>query len=342
MALVFLLHATAAAQVGGTVTGPDGRPVPAATVELWGAGERLGLATTDAEGRFAFPADLAAGAKSVSFQRIGYAPLTRGVAPPAELAVRLEPLAVSLPELRSGNARKACPNREDPEARRLWEAGRRGYDAGGAGRGFTYAGTSFAGTVDPRDVGVVDESRFHHLSAGWSARYGGIDSLVREQGYAVRKNSSHRWGTAFDGDFFEWVYLSLHERHAHHFAGDAFGALHTLSIFSRSGGETTLAFCPRDPKRPSAQGTLDIGADTSFLSAAWSFHTPKPREGAGGEVVFAPRSETPRPLHAVRGIFWRRLGGSRRYWQRATTYTTWIVGEDTAMPVKPWPRRPTS
>ncbi|HEX2211822.1 MAG TPA: hypothetical protein VHG93_29315, partial [Longimicrobium sp.] len=78
---------------------------------------------------------MAAGAQTVTVQRIGYAPLTRAVAPPAALELRLEPLAVSLSELRSGTARRACPSREDPAPRALWEAGRRRYDPEIASRG---------------------------------------------------------------------------------------------------------------------------------------------------------------------------------------------------------------
>lgn len=336
LALLVVPGASAAAQVRGVVTGPDGRPVPAATVELWGADARLGRAATDAGGGFEFTAEAAAGAGSVTVQRIGFAPLARTVAPPASLELRLEALAVSLPELRSGTARKACPNREDPAARRLWEAGRRRYDRGIASRGVAAVTRMSAGIVDAWDVGIVDEDRMQPATSFARGGGDGVDGMIRRWGYAAPKSLGYLpWGISWQDDYFAWSYPALNERYAYHFAGDTFGALNMLSVHSAAGGETTLAFCPRDRERPSIEGALTLGPDTSFLSAAWSFRTPGPREDAGAEVVFAPRSPGVRPLLPVRGAFWRRMGGSRRYWQRAWTFTTWIVSQDSTMPVRP-------
>ncbi|MET0398514.1 MAG: carboxypeptidase-like regulatory domain-containing protein [Longimicrobiaceae bacterium] len=327
----------AAAQLRGVIADPDGRPVPGATVELWGASARLGRTTTDARGEFGFTAEAAAGAGAVTVQRIGFAPLTRAVAPPASLELRLEPLAVPLPELRSRTARRACPNREEPAARRLWEAARRRYDAGIASRGISSVSRTWSGIVDARDVGIVDEDRMHGATAGGHGEATGVDGMVRRWGYAAPKSLGYiPWGISWQDDFFAWSYPALHERYAYHFAGDTFGALHALSVLSAGDGATTLGFCPRGRERTAIEGTLTLGADGSFLSAAWSFRTPRPREDAGGEVVFAPRSTGVRPLLPVRGVFWRRMGGSRRYWQRASTYTAWFVGQDSTMPVRPW------
>ncbi len=336
LVLLAVLKSPAAAQVSGVVAGPDGRPVPAATVELWGADARLGRAATDAEGRFAFTAEAAAGAGSLTVRRIGFAQLARAVAPPSSLELRLEPLAVALPELRPGTARKACPNREDPAARRLWDAGRRRYDRAIESRGVAAVTRMSAGIVDARDVGIVDEDRMSAATSFSSGRSGGVDGMIRRWGYAAPKSVGYiPWGISWEDDYFAWSYPALNERYAYHFAGDLFGGLHTLSVHSAGGGETTLAFCPRDRERPGLEGTLTLGPDTGFLSAAWSFRTPRPREDAGAEVVFAPRSAGVRPLFPVRGVFWRRMGGSRRYWQRAWTYTAWIVSPDTTMPVRP-------
>jgi hypothetical protein len=333
---LLVLAAAAAAQVGGTVTGPDARPVPDATVELWGTDARLGSTVTDAGGRFRFPAGPSDSAKTVAVRRIGYAPLTRAVTPPASLEVRLEALAVSLPELRSGTVRRVCPNREDPAARALWEAGRRRYDE--AFRGTAFVGLTWDGTLDPEEVGLVDEARMQRFTSVVGGQPVRLERLVERWGYASPKAAGWvPWGMSWD-DFFAWAYPSLHDHDARHFADQVFGRLHTLSVQARGGGETTLAFCPRDRSRPSIEGTLVVGADTAFHSAAWSFRTPKPREDAGGEVVFAPPSSARWPLLPARGTFWRRLGGSRRYWQRTATYTAWIVSPDSTMPPAPMPR----
>lgn len=334
--LLGLLASPAPAQVRGVVTGPDGRPVPAAAVELWGTDARLGRTATDAQGRFDFPADAAAGAGSLTVQRIGFGPLTRTVAPPASLELRLEPLAVSLPELRTSTARRACPNREDPAARGLWEAGRRRYDPLVEARGVTFISRMAAGTVDAREVGIVDEDRLRPATGASSGRAMGIDAMIGRWGYAARKSLGYiPWSASWNDDAFSWSYPALHERYAFHFAGDAFGAAHTLSVLRRSGDGTTLAFCPRDRERTGIEGTLTLAPDGSFLDAAWRFRTPKPHEDAGAEVVFAPRSPGMRPLFPLRGVFWRRMGGSRRYWQRAATYTAWLVGEDGSIPADP-------
>lgn len=112
---------------------------------------------------------------------------------------------------------------------------------------------------------------------------------------------------------------------------EGFGCRHTLSSWHEAGGAFTIAFCgsERGHGRTYLEGTLAISADTVLLSARWRYRTPRPDEHAGGEVDFMmpPSGRSVWLLIPTRGVFWRRIAGSRTlFHQRTEVYTSWRMG----------------
>lgn len=330
---------TAAAQVEGTVRGPGGAPLPGAAVEVWGGGERLASTVSDGQGRFRFPRERAEGVDRLTVRLVGHAPLAMRARPggPA-LHLVLRELPVALPELAVRAARRHCPNRETPAARAVWAAAAARYSRETERRGFDALRLRVEETRSGEEVGRFAEERMRRGRI-WSGDHPGrlrLDSIVEASGYARPLDWRRPGYQPPDPVFLAWRYPFLQARDAHHFVSEAFGRLHTFSVISQDAQETVLMFCPRARSaRPSVEGTLVVGADTTFSSATWAFRTPSPDEQAGGEVTFGSvRVEGDEHPHlvATQGIFWRRLAGSRRFFQQAEVFPVWVVGPDERRP----------
>ena len=96
-------------------------------------------------------------------------------------------------------------------------------------------------------------------------------------------------------------------------------------------GTRTLAFCPRDAKRPGLEGTVELDDASAIARIAWRWRTPKPDEDAGAELLLIPPGRSrARRLVPARSVYWRRLGGKRdRYFQDVMVTSSWsyIAGE---------------
>lgn len=327
------------AQVHGLVRDGSGEPFPSVLVELWGEGGRLATRMTDGEGRFSFPEDQSRSATGLTAAHIGHRTVrTELSSSTGPLELRMEILPIALPELTVAEAMRACPNRDEEAARRLWQAVRERYTTTTARRGIAFEGLRAREDLVSADrVGVYDETRlkpYRYRQVGATEtpspeRFLDVNVRIRQEGYGSRaRTSDERWRlTGLDGT------------HAHHFASDVFGERHTLSIVAEEPNEVVIAFCPRRNDQPEIEGLLVIDRDTSFASAQWRFLTPAPRTDAGGEVVFTPwnNGTGARPhLLAARGLYWRRHPKwTDRFHVRATVYTSWAVSDTDAMPDLP-------
>lgn len=324
VAIPLLWAAPLSSQLRGVVTEPSGAPVADVQVELWSAHARVGSTATDARGGFAVPAEVVRLAQRITLRRLGYAPLTAPLPSDSAALLRyvLHPEVLSLPELVVSDTRKLCPNREHPEARRLWDAARARYRQGAGDRGWSGRWRSVEEHVPARQIGIVDEARARSGSGFHYPMFRRTEERIQQLGYAFAmpwKDPRYRPWREFDA----WEYPRLHSVSAHHFAADLFGERHTLSVVRRGPHETVLAFCGTRRDQPYLEGTLSVGPDTTFASAAWTFRTPRPNESAGGEVTFAPPPEgvdRDSPLAAARGVFWRRLAGRSLYFQEAVLF----------------------
>lgn len=348
VAVILLACATpAVAQVRGTVTDPHGEPLRDVSVEAWNGRVSLGAVASDSTGRFSFSLAQSASARRLILKRLGYRAVGVDLSTPdTVLQLRMEPLPVELPELRALAPGDPCPNREEPEARRLWMAAQDRYDTTSARRGMAARLLRTRETVVPDRVGLVDETRqvpadWRHRAGWWPeahAPYGEVNAVIARHGYALRIGPE-RPGVPGE-DYFGWIYPALEAGHAHHFVSAEFAGRHSLSIASATDDGYVITFCPLEKRRPRIEGTLVIGRDTTLLSASWSFRTPKPREEAGGEVIFLPWRDSPGgPPHllAARGAYWRRLGGRTLFYQRSEVFLGWEVAAGTEMPDLPVP-----
>lgn len=325
--LTTLLPQGVQAQLRGTVSDIEGQPLSAAEVEIWGEHGRLGAQATAQSGQFMFPTVALRDVNRLTVTRVGYRTETM-VPRDSVLRIELEPSPLALSSIRVEIPQKHCPNVESPDARGLWEAARQRYSDQTSSRamGVTML-QDRASQVTRENLGHADPASLRRVDAEWvgatrtrqRGRYYDINVQIAESGYARSTNLDQP----------PWRLVALDGRHAHHFASPVFGERHSLSIFQASSTETVLIFCPRSRSHPWIEGTLTIGADTSFSSVAWNFQTPAPVRVGGGEVFFGSWAEDgeARPhLMPLRSSSWiEHPRWPERYEHRYSVFTTWTV-----------------
>jgi len=263
--------------------------------------------------------------------------------------------ATPLPGIVARAEREACPARDDPRARALWEGMRARY---GAGLDSASAWTSMrasAGYVASGSLmrfDTVPSERLDGTTDGWTTGDAVRDGMRRglsfyaaprvgrgRRGMAGRQRAAllHTiartgYGTLTRGVYADisqlsavWTYPPLDGELASHFADDLFGS----RTFFRVERERpiTLGFCtsPRFRAQPYLSGSLFLRADSSLERAQWHFHTPEPQEDAGGEARFEPpRAETGRALLPSQGEMYRRHVGDQ-FFHRRLVYSPWSV-----------------
>ena len=325
MLLLALLAALAArpapAQVRGRVVDAAEAPVAGAAVELWVGSRRAAGTAADGEGRFAVAADSADGVLRLTVRHPGMrtAALDLGSAD-TTLLVRMEAQPVLLAALEVvSHRRPACPAREDPDARALWQAMRRRYWQPGGDSVFVFGFLETRSGVGDREDAFRPEAG--RVSAGWvtGALVEAHPAGMARSGYATSAAGGPGDRTAY------WNYRALDQGTLQDFTGEYFGAAHTLSVLGRTPAQVVLAFCPRGARGRTGriEGTLTLRADTTLAAARWRFRTPRPDEDAGGEAAYAPPDHAlGRALLARESVFWRRTNRPLYYFE-ARTYTGW-------------------
>jgi hypothetical protein len=311
-------------QIAGKVTDGSGAPISAVLVELRSSTRRIVHTNTDETGSFSLRLKEIPDSAVLVFTRLGYSPKIVHGPLPTFVQSSLDPLPIDLPAITVLTAKRLCPNKDEQLARNIWSRAKSFYSRTPAqvGRAVKFLRTS--SSVAASEVGNVDET---HLEETWSGRSGqhqDPDILAVSEGYGRRINVPA-------GNYNNWLYPALESWDAHHFASEAFGSLHNLSIATTGGGETLIAFCSKDRGKARIEGSLLISHDTTFANASWRFSTPKPDEQAGGEVIFAPPSVEGYLLPA-RGVFWRQLSGRKLFHQTASVFLEWHFGADSAIP----------
>ncbi len=173
--LIMASAPTVTAQVSGTVREPGGIPVAEATVALWKGSREVARTITDGQGGFRLTGDSSGEGAVLLVRRIGFRPTSMPLGVKRTgLSVSLEPVATALPEVVTTAARRACPNRDEPEARRLWHAMSEHYathlhtddiQASSVGRG---------GEVAALEVGVEAGFAKHHSLGLWRTDDGSL------------------------------------------------------------------------------------------------------------------------------------------------------------------------
>lgn len=319
------------AQVSGSVRGPGGIPIPEATVGLWSGSHEVARTVTDAEGSFHFARDSSRDATVLLVRRIGFHPTSMSLlANQSGIVVTVAPVVTPLPEVVTTAARRACPNRDEPEARRLWHAMSSHYATHSHSDDIWARPVGRWEDVDVADVGQVDESRFRE--GGFAMVGAWREALFRSialHGYARRLEP----GDDLTGEYFHWRYARLDRELDEHFVEADFAKRHSLGLWRTDDGSFTITFCGHDHSKPYLEGTLSLSRDTALVEAQWVYRTPKPHENAGGEITFLapPRRAITWLLVPLRGVFWRRRGGSdTKYSQSAWVYQAWLIGPGVA------------
>lgn len=324
----FPLHAQA---VSGVVQSPDGQPIPAALVAVWGSVKEEIRGTTSPTGRFTIALPEGAQGVILSVRAIGYYPGNQRLRSDrtGDLVVTLQPYAAPLPEIVARSVRPVCPNREEASARALWEALRSRYRLTPIDSGWEAETRQSSELVTPEQVGVLDESR---LMPGLQGVVGMVrlasESFMRDSGYSASLTKPQTMLTALaanDNRYANWWYPSLDRWDLEHWLRDSFGQRHVLSVRSARDGTYEISFCGRKGDASTVEGIFEVGVDTTLIRVDWLFRTKEPDEKAGGQVTFLP--VTPGQvwhLVPVASVVWRLVAGYKNmYLQDAATYSRW-------------------
>lgn len=262
--------------------------------------------------------------------------------------------ATPLPGIVARGEREACPGRDDPAARALWEGMRARYDLSLDSASMWVEMTASSGYVAPGALMRFDtlaSNRADRTTDGWNVREairdagrrglafydaprvgpgrrgmsgrlrGSLARAIAREGYARRTD---RISADITQASAAWTYPPLDAELASHFAADGFGE-RTFFRVDRAGAAAAIGFCtaPRFRAMPYISGTLFLRADGSLERVQWHYHTPEPHEDAGGQVRFAA-SEPGRALVAAEGEVYRR-DLDDRFYHRRLTYAAWTV-----------------
>lgn len=307
----------------------DGAPVANAAVELW-AGTRRVLSLSTREDGLAFaqrkklPSLTSVAARAIGFQAASVPAsrkdtvavrLTRVVPRIADIVVEALPRYDCRED--EGAARgvwQAATTRYTllPVERRYWAVGR------GAQETATLSKVSTPEAWDTMRWGVSGQSRAQ------------TSQFMHDSGYAIRRKPGRSAGLIATSGGGPWWYPKLNTWNADHFARPEFGQLNSLYTISSGPTGWTLGFCTRRTTRPGIAGMMRIDSTYAFTRVEWQFQTGKPKEDAGGEIVFL--TGTTSALLPLVSYFWKLAGGTEDgeplYYRESFMADQWTINLD--------------
>ncbi|MSR23208.1 MAG: carboxypeptidase regulatory-like domain-containing protein [Gemmatimonadetes bacterium] len=320
--------------VAGAVTNSYGMPIPSARVELRDGARALGSVWTDRAGAFHITtAETWTASWRLWVERLGYEPTEVPVPSGAgSVAIVVAPAPVPLPGLRIEAVADICSRREDPAARRLWQAAARLHAGGLDTLGIASYTEEWTDTL-PSDAKLSAEVAESWIGQRTSAplRRLSWNRRIEREGYAFLVRRSDR-----ERSYDSWSYAPLEADLAPHFVDQTFGRLNRFHIEVADAAGWILRFCGTEQDRPFLEGAIELGPDTLMRRAEWEFRTHDPDESAGGWSLFDPQPEgDAAPLLLPReSLTWRTLpdGGTIR---RAQSYEGWITVQGDSVPFLP-------
>jgi hypothetical protein len=291
------------------VVGGDGAPIASAAVEVWSGTRRVLTLSTRENGIAIAQRKKLPSLTSVFARAIGYQPASVPVGRRDTVEVRLEQAVPRIPDLVVEALPRYDCRADESEARGVWQAAIMRYTLLPTERRYWAVGRGAQETAILSKVSKPET---------WDTTRWGVSGQVREQtsqfirdsGYAIRMTPGRRSGIAGAAEPGPWWYPKLHTWNTDHFARPEFGALNALYVVSAGPTGWTIGFCSNRPKRPGIAGQMRIDSTYRFVRAEWEFQTPKPREDAGGEIVFL--AGTRAALLPLESYFWRRLDDAGR------------------------------
>jgi hypothetical protein len=321
------------AQTSVRVVDSTETPLAGASVQLWSARSLLASGITGRDGLYRFSGTELGTGTGVVVRAIGFQPVSRSI-PMRDtvLEIRLRAAALLMTGIEVQGTPPDCRRHEEPTARRLWSAAATRYSTRYERVALGAHMRWVTGVVLADRLGQVDTAG---LSWGQRGAVGSERAEWREwitsEGYARPPGTFSIYGRG------DWDYPPLESTYAQHFADSSFGRLSKFTRVTSENGDWILTFCPQRTTKPFIVGTIEIGPDTSLVAATWEFHTQRPAERAGGEVVFAPRAavDSEAFLLPALGLFWREGLGPTSLFQVWEEFRDWIVNWQDILQVPP-------
>jgi hypothetical protein len=311
------------------VMAEDGTPIANAAVELWAQTRRVVTLSTRQDGLAFARRGKRQSFTSVSARAIGFRPASVPVGRKDSVEVLLAPVVPRIPDIVVEALPRYDCREDEPAARGVWQAATRRYTLLPTERRYWAVGRGAEETATLAKVSSPESWDTTRWGVSGQAR-AQTSRFIRDSGYAIRRKPGRSVGLiASTGG--PWWYPKLHTWNADHFARPEFGRLNTLYTISSGPTGWTIGFCTKGPKaRPGIAGRLRIDSTYAFTRAEWQFQTPKPKEDAGGEIVFL--TGTTSALLPLVSYFWKLAGGSEGddplYYRESFMADEWTINLD--------------
>ena len=311
------------------VVAEDGIPIANAAVELWARTRRVLTVSTREDGLAFAPSGKLTSLTSVSARAIGYQTASVPVGRKDTLEVRLTRVVPRIPDI----VVEALPRyecREDEAAARgIWQAATMRYTLLPNERRYWAIGRGTEETAILSKVSSPDSWGTTRWGVSGQAR-AQTSQFIRDSGYAIRRKPGRSVGLIATTGGGPWWYPKLHTWNADHFARPEFGQLNALYTVSSGPTGWTIGFCTKRTTRPGIAGMMRIDSTYAFTRAEWQFLTGRPKEDAGGEIVFL--AGTTSALLPLVSYFWKLADGTEGedplYYRESFLADQWTINLD--------------
>ena len=307
----------------------DNAPIANAAVELWAGTRRVLTLSTRDDGLAFAPRKKLPSLTSVAARAIGYQAASVPVGRKDTLELRLTQVVPRIPDIVVEALPRYDCREDEPAARGTWQAAMLRYTLLPTERRYWAVGRGTQEAAILSKVSSPDSWGTTRWGVSGQAR-AQTTQFVRDSGYAIRRKPGRSVGIIATSGTGPWWYPKLHTWNADHFARTEFGQLNALYTISSGPTGWTIGFCTRRTTRPGIAGVMRIDSTYAFTRAEWQFLTGKPKEDAGGEIVFL--SGTRSALLPLVSYFWKLAGGSEDdeplYYRESFMADEWTINLD--------------
>lgn len=328
-AMMVLGRPLAGQQLVVRVVDEDGAPVANAAVEFWARTRRVLTLATREDGVAIAKRGKLPPFTSVFARAIGFQATSVPVGLRDQLEVRLVRVVPRIPDLVVEALPRYDCREDEPEARRVWQATITRYTLLPTERRFWAVGRGREETAILSKVSTPESWDTTRWGVSGQVR-AQTSEFIRDSGYAIRRKPGRSVGLVASTGGGPWWYPKLHTWNADHFARPDFGRLNSLYTISSGPTGWTIGFCTKLGGRAGIRGLMRIDSTYAFTRAEWEFQTSKPKEDAGGEIVFLTGTRS--ALLPLVSYFWKLANGSEGdeplYYRESFMADEWTVNLD--------------
>jgi hypothetical protein len=318
-----------AQQLAVRVVAEDGSPIANASVELWVQARRVLTLSTRQDGYAFAQRSKKSAFTSVSARAIGYRPASVPLGGREAIEVRLAAVVPRIPDIVVEALPRYDCREDEPAARGVWQAATTRYSLLPVERRYWAVGRGAQETAILSKVSSPESWDTTRWGVSGQAR-AQTSQFIHDSGYAIRRKPGRSTGLIATSGGGPWWYPRLHTWNADHFARPEFGQLNALYTISSGPTGWTIGFCTKRTTRPGIAGLMRIDSTYAFTRVEWQFQTGKPKEDAGGEIVFL--TGTTSALLPLVSYFWKLAGGSEDdeplYYREAFMSDQWTINLD--------------